>query len=132
MLGRGPDAGGGDTALLLSIGTALLGGGQPLYKQFGLDDVSVRTGAIGSSGSLLPDRTVASSVNRDADADLATQFLVASKNFANGITLSVEQAMAGSETVGRASYRLARGLSLDLKGGSVNGIELVYRWLVGE
>ncbi|QII83773.1 hypothetical protein G3T20_03080 [Bordetella hinzii] len=132
VLGRGPDAGGGDTALLLSIGTALLGGGQPLYKQFGLDDVSVRTGAIGSSGSLLPDRTVASSVNRDADADLATQFLVASKNFANGITLSVEQAMAGSETVGRASYRLARGLSLDLKGGSVNGIELVYRWLVGQ
>ncbi|QGF12373.1 translocation/assembly module TamB domain-containing protein [Bordetella holmesii] len=132
VLGRGPDAGGGDTALLLSIGTALLGGGEPLYKQFGLDDVSMRTGAIGSSGSLLPDRTVASSVNRDADADLATQFLVASKNFANGITLSVEQAMAGSETVGRASYRLAQGLSLDLKGGSVNGIELIYRWVVGE
>ncbi len=132
VLGRGPDAGGGDTALLLSIGTALLGGGQPLYKQFGLDDVSVRTGAIGSSGSLLPDRTVASSVNRDADADLATQFLVVGKNFANGIALSVEQAMAGSETVGRASYRLARGLSLDFKGGSVNGIELVYRWLVGQ
>ncbi|OZI71746.1 translocation/assembly module TamB domain-containing protein [Bordetella genomosp. 12] len=132
VLGRGPDSGGGDTALLLSIGTALLGGGEPLYKQFGLDDVSMRTGAIGSSGSLLPDRTVASSVNRDADADLATQFLVASKNFANGITLSVEQAMAGSETVGRASYRLAQGLSLDLKGGSVNGIELIYRWVVGE
>lgn len=132
VLGRGPDSGGGDTALLLSIGTALLGGGEPLYKQFGLDDVSVRTGAIGSSGSLLPDRTVASSVNRDADADLATQFLVASKRFANGITLSVEQAMAGSETVGRASYRLAQGLSLDLKGGSVNGIELVYRWLIND
>lgn len=132
VLGRGPDAGGGDTALLLSIGTALLGGGQPLYKQFGLDDVSIRSGAIGSSGSLLPDRTVASSVNRDADSDLATQFLVASKRFANGITLSVEQAMAGSETVGRASYRLAQGLSLDIKGGSVNGIELVYRWLVDD
>ncbi|MGU9990095.1 hypothetical protein D0839_03970 [Bordetella avium] len=133
VLGRGPDAGGGDTALLLSLGTSLLSGkGPPLYKQFGLDDVSMRTGAIGSSGSVLPDRTVASSVNRDADADLATQFLVASKNFANGITLSVEQAMSGSETVGRASYALAKGLSLDLKGGSVNGIELVYRWLGGQ
>ena len=52
-------------------------------------------------------------------------------NFANGITLSVEQALAGSDTVGRASYRLARGLSLDLKGGSVNGIELVYRTFFG-
>ncbi|OZI44215.1 hypothetical protein CAL25_22595 [Bordetella genomosp. 5] len=130
VLGRGPDAGGGDTALLLSIGTALLGGGEPLYKQFGLDDVSIRTGAIGSSGSILPDRTVASQVNRDSDSELATQFLVASKNLSNGITLSIEQALAGSETVGRASYRLARGLSLDVKGGSVNGIALVYRWLI--
>ncbi|CCN17125.1 putative exported protein [Bordetella bronchiseptica MO211] len=132
VLGRGPDASGGDTALLLSVGTALLGGGQPFYKQFGLDDVSVRSGAIGSSGSLLPDRTVAAGVNRDSDADLATQFLVASKRFANGITLSVEQALAGSETVGRASYRLARGLSLDLKAGSVNGIALVYRILLDD
>jgi len=132
VLGRGPDEGGGDTALLLSVGTALLGGGEPFYKQFGLDDVSIRTGSLGSSGSLLPDRTVAGDVNRDSDSDLATQFIVASKRLSNGITLSVEQAMAGSETVGRASYRLARGLSLDLKGGGVNGIALVYRVLLDD
>lgn len=131
LLGRGPDESGGDAALLVSIGTALLGGGQPFYKQFGLDDVAVRTGNMGSSGSILPDRTVAGNVNRDIGSDLSTQFLVASKNFANGITLSVEQALSGSDTVGRASYRLARGLSLDLKGGSVNGISLVYRTLFG-
>jgi translocation and assembly module TamB len=131
LLGRGPDESGGDAALLVSIGTALLGGGQPFFKQFGLDDVAVRTGNMGSSGSILPDRTVASSVNRDINSDLSTQFLVASKNFANGITLSVEQALSGNDTVGRASYRLARGLSLDLKGGSVNGISLVYRSLFG-
>nr|WP_165359112.1 translocation/assembly module TamB domain-containing protein [Achromobacter agilis] len=131
LLGRGPDESGGDAALLMSVGTALLGGGQPFYKQFGLDDVSIRTGNIGSSGSILPDRTVAGDVNRDSDSQLATQFLVASKSFANGITLSVEQALAGSDTVGRASYRLARGLSLDVKGGAVNGIELVYRTFFG-
>jgi len=131
LLGRGPDESGSDAALLMSVGTALLGGGQPFYKQFGLDDVSIRTGNIGSSGSILPDRTVAGDVNRDSDSQLATQFLVASKSFANGITLSVEQALAGSDTVGRASYRLARGLSLDLKGGAVNGIELVYRTFFG-
>jgi len=131
VLGRGPDESGNDTALLLSVGAALLGGGQPFYKQFGLDDVSVRTGSLGSSGSVLPDRTVASEVNSDSDSDLATQFIVGSKTFSNGITLSVEQALAGSETVGRASYRLARGLSLDLKGGGVNGLALVYRVLWG-
>ncbi|CAB3656569.1 hypothetical protein LMG26696_03137 [Achromobacter pulmonis] len=132
LLGRGPDESGSDAALLLSVGTALLGGGEPFYKQFGLDDLSVRTGNLGSSGSILPDRTVAGDVNRDSDSQLATQFLVASKAFANGITLSVEQALAGSDTVGRASYRLARGLSLDLKGGSVNGIALVYRTFFGD
>ncbi|HYG42061.1 MAG TPA: translocation/assembly module TamB domain-containing protein, partial [Bordetella sp.] len=127
ILGRGPDEGGSDAALLLSVGTALLGGGQPFYRQFGLDEISIRSGTIGSSGSLLPNRTVASQVNLDSNSDLATQFLVASKHFANGITLSVEQAMSGSETVGRASYRLSRNLSLDLKGGTINGIALVYR-----
>jgi translocation and assembly module TamB len=131
VLGRAPDDGGSDTALLLSAGAALLGGGQPFYKQFGLDDVSVRSGAIGSSGSLLPDRTVASDVNSNSDSTLATQFLVASKNFANGIGLSVEQAMSGAGTVGLATYKLSRNLSANLKAGTVSGFSLVYRILFG-
>lgn len=126
ILGRGPDDSGGEAALLLSAGASLLGGDEPFYRKFGLDDVSVRSGAIGSSGSILPDRTVVSSVNRATD-DLATQFVVASKRFANGITLSLEQSMSGSGTVGRASYQLGRGLSVDLKGGTVTGLSLVYR-----
>ena len=55
---------------------------------------------------------MAGDVNRDSDSRLATQFLVASKTFANGITLSVEQALAGADTVGRASYRLSRRWSV--------------------
>ena len=74
---------------------------------------------------------MAGDVNRDSDSRLATQFLVASKTFANGITLSVEQALAGADTVGRASYRLSRRWSVDLKGGAVNGIALVYRTFSG-
>lgn len=129
ILGRGPDESGSDAALLLSVGNALLSGEQPFYKQFGLDEVSIRSGAIGSSGSLLPDQTVAGSTNRDSNSSLATQFLVASKRFANGITLSMEQALAGTDTVVRFSYRLTRSLSLDIKGGGVNGIAVVYRLL---
>ncbi|ARP89176.1 hypothetical protein CAL14_01745 [Bordetella genomosp. 9] len=132
VLGRGPDASGNDTALLVSAGTALLGNGEPFYKQFGLDDVTIRNGTLGSSNSLLPDQTVAGRVNQDASETLGTQFIVASKNFADGVTLSVEQALAGSETVGRLSYRLSRRWSVDLKGGSVNGLELVYRTFLGD
>lgn len=131
ILGRAADASGSDTALLLSVGTALLGGGEPFYKRFGLDDVGIRSGSLGSSGSLLPTSTVASKVN-DPDSALATQFMVASKNLANGITLSVEQAMSGAGTVGRASYRLSRRWSVDVKGGTVNGLALIYRTIWGD
>jgi translocation and assembly module TamB len=132
VLGRAPNAGGNDTALLVSLGTALLGNGEPFYKKFGLDDVTVRNGTLGSSNSLLPDQTVAGNVNQDASQTLGTQFIVASKNFAKGVTLSVEQALAGSETVGRVSYQLSRRWSVDVKGGSVNGLELVYRTFFGD
>ncbi|HTK02120.1 MAG TPA: translocation/assembly module TamB domain-containing protein [Bordetella sp.] len=132
VLGRAPNASGNDTALLVSLGTALLGNGEPFYKQFGLDDVTVRNGTLGGSNSLLPDQTVAGNVNQDASQTLGTQFIVASKNFAKGVTLSVEQALAGSETVGRISYQLSRRWSVDVKGGSVNGLELVYRTFFGD
>ena len=132
VLGRGLDSGGNGSALLMAAGAALLGNGEPFYRRFGLDDVSVRNGAIGSSGSVLPAESVVSAINQNSDNDLATQFIVASKRFSNGITLSIEQALAGSQTVGRASYRLARGLSLDIKAGGVTGIELIYRTFWGD
>jgi len=131
ILGRGADQSGSDAALLISLGTSLFGGGEPFYRRFGLDDVGIKSGVMGSSGSLLPDATVAGSVARASNAELETQFMVASKRFANRITLSIEQALAGAQTVGRASYQLARGLSIDIKGGSVNGLALVYRTFWG-
>lgn len=131
LLGRGPDEGGGDTSMLLSLGASLIGGnGEPFYRRFGLDDVGIRSGSVGSSGSLLPDVTVAGSVNRTGDDDLSSQFIYASKTFADGITVGIEQALSGSETVGRIGYRLAQGLSLDLKTGTVNGLELIYRLIL--
>jgi len=131
ILGRGADQSGSDAALLVSLGTSLLGGGEPFYRRFGLDDIGIKSGVMGSSGSLLPDTTVAGSVANTTDAELETQFMYASTRFANGITLGVEQALAGAETVARISYSLARGLSLDAKGGSVNGLALVYRLFWG-
>jgi len=70
------------------------------------------------------------SVVRDLDSgtsDIERRFLVASKNIAAGFTLSLEQALSDTGTVGRISYRLARGLSAELSVGTVNGIALIYR-----
>ena len=127
IMGRGPDSNGGDIALLFSVGSSILGGGEPFYRQLGLDDVAVRTGDLGKSGSVLPEQTVASGLEFDASSNLATQFFVASKKFANGVTVSVEQALAGTGSVVKASYKLFKYITVDAKVGTTNGIEFVYR-----
>lgn len=126
LLGRGPDQSGGDAAMLISVGTSLLGGGAPFYRRFGLDDVSVRSGTLGSTGSILPVESVVSGLSSDT-SELERQFITVSKKLSNGITLSVQQALATTGTVGRVSYRLAKGLTAELSAGTVNGIALVYR-----
>ncbi|AGF46646.1 conserved hypothetical protein of the DUF490 family [Candidatus Kinetoplastibacterium desouzaii TCC079E] len=126
LLGRAPDDA-MDLTFLLSIGGAFLSGGQPFYRLFGLSDFSIRRGVIGRSGSILPDHTVAGGIGKDAYNDLSTQFLVASKEFSNGVNLSLEQSLVGSETVARISYGLSRCWSFDIKCGSVNGIAFIYR-----
>ncbi|MBW0454149.1 MAG: translocation/assembly module TamB domain-containing protein [Candidatus Kinetoplastibacterium crithidii] len=127
LLGRGPDEQTMDISFLLSVGAAFLSGGQPFYRQFGLSNFDIRSGSIGKSGSILPDHIVAGGINKDIYNDFSTQFVVLSKQFANGINLSLEQSLVASETVARISYRLSRRWSFDMKGGSVNGVAFIYR-----
>lgn len=126
LLGRGPDDSGGDAALLFSVGTSLLTGGEPFYRKFGLDEVSMRSGTLGSTGSLLPVESVVRGLD-SGTSDIERKFVVASKNLSKGFTISLEQALSETGTVGRLSYQLARGLSVDLSVGTVTGIALIYR-----
>ncbi|AGF48810.1 translocation/assembly module TamB domain-containing protein [Candidatus Kinetoplastidibacterium galati] len=127
ILGRGPEDNASDISLLYSVGTALLGRGQSLYRQLGLSDVSIKNGSVGSFDSLLPGQTVVGSLVRDEYDRLSTQFVVASKKFSNGVDLSIEQSLASTETVGRISYRLSHSWSFDIKIGSVNGAAFICR-----
>lgn len=126
LLGRAPDDSGGDAALLFSVGTSLFGGGEPFYRKFGLDEVSMRSGALGSTGSILPVESVVSGLD-SGTSDIERKFIVVAKTLSNGITLSVEQALSQTGTVARASYQLAKGLNAEISAGTVNGIALVYR-----
>jgi len=130
LLGRGPDDTGGDAALLFSVGTSFLGDGEPFYRKFGLDEVTMRTGELGSTGSILPVESVVRGLD-SGTSDIERQFVVASKRISKGFTLSVEQALSETGTVGRASYQLARGLSAELSAGTVTGIALIYRTFFG-
>ncbi|HEY9278913.1 MAG TPA: translocation/assembly module TamB domain-containing protein, partial [Eoetvoesiella sp.] len=126
LLGRGPDESGGDAALLFSVGTSFLGSGEPFYRKFGLDEVSVRSGELGSTGSILPVESVVRGLD-SGTSEIENQFVIASKKLSNGITLSIEQALSDAGTVGRASYKLSRNLSAEISAGTVNGIALIYR-----
>lgn len=127
LFGHGPDESGGDMALLLSVGTSFLGDGEPFYRKFGIDELSLQSGALGSAGSILPAESVVSGLNSGA-SDLERKFISASKGITNDLTISVRQALSDTGTVGLLSYQLARGLTAELSVGSINGLALVYRW----
>ncbi|MDO5666941.1 MAG: translocation/assembly module TamB domain-containing protein [Alcaligenaceae bacterium] len=132
IMGRGPDSSGGDLAMLLTVGTSLLGGdpaSEPIHKQLGIDDITIRKGDVGESGSILPRRTVADSTAYQGQDDISEQFIKITKRLRQGIDLSIEQALSGSGTVGRVSYTLIRNLTIDAKVGTVSGIEMIYRRL---
>ena len=130
IMGRGPDSSGGDLAMLLTVGASLLGGDpmdEPMHRKLGIDDITVRRGDVGESGSILPRRTVGDSTAYQGQDDISEQFVKITKQLRQGINLSIEQALSGSGTVAKVSYTLIRNLTVEAKVGTVNGLELIYR-----
>lgn len=127
LFGHGPDESGGDIALLISVGTSMLSDGEPFYKRFGIDELSLQSGEIGGAGSILPPTSTASSLESEV-SEVEKRFIQATKVFSRGFTVGVRQALADSGTVGRATYRLTRGLTAELTVGTVSGMALLYRW----
>lgn len=126
IMGRGPDSSGADLALLFSVGTSLIGGEEPFYRKLGIDDIGVSSGGVGDSDNILPDRTVADSTAYRGYGE-EDQFFYASKKFGDSWRINLEQALTGTGTVLRGSYLLMRHLTVDLKVGTVNGLEFVYK-----
>src|SRR3546814_12357689 len=88
-------------ALLFSVGASFLGSGEPFYRKFGVDEVSIKSGDLGAVGSILPVESVVSGLD-SGTSDIERKFITVSKKLASGITLSVQQALSDTGTVGRA------------------------------
>ena len=131
LLGHGPNDSGGDMALLFSVGSSFLSDGEPFYRRFGIDEVSMRSGEIASVASILPAESVVAGLDTGT-SDIERRFINVSKRLSNGVTLSIRQALSDTGTVARASYRLARGLTAEASVGTINGLALVYRWFSRE
>lgn len=128
LLGHGPDEGGaGDMTLLFSVGSSFLSGGEPFYKRFGIDELSMRSGQLGSTGSILPVESVVTDMDSSA-SPIEERFLMASKQLSKNTKLSLEQALADTGTVARLSYKLMWNLRSEITVGTTNGLALVYRW----
>lgn len=127
LLGHGPDDAGGDMALLFSVGSSFLTEGEPFYKRFGIDEFSMRSGELGSTGSILPVESVVGGL-ASGTSDIERRFALASKTLTKDLKVSIEQALSQTGTVGRMSYRLMRGLRAEITAGTVTGLALVYRW----
>ena len=127
LFGHGPDESSGDLALLLSVGSSFLGDGEPFYRKFGIDELSMRSGELGGAGTVLPANSTASSPESEV-SEVERRFVEASKKLTDDITVSVRQALADTGTVGRATYRLSRRLTAEMSIGTVNGLALIYRW----
>jgi translocation and assembly module TamB len=132
VLGRGQDqAGGGDSALLLSAAGAILGGqsggmSRQLANSLGLDQIAVTSGELGAGSSRLPTSTVAGSQKSGADANLASQIVTVGKRLSTQTYLSFEQSLGGAESIVKITHYLTRGLSIVGRAGTDNGVDIFY------
>ena len=117
VLGRAPDAGGMDAALLLSAAGSLLGGksenmSRRLASAFGVDELSLRqAGQDGQSGP---------------DAGLSGQIVSVGKRLSSRAFLSYEQGLSTAAGVLKLSYRLNPRLSLVTRAGTENALDVLY------
>jgi autotransporter translocation and assembly factor TamB len=133
VLGKGlSDVQPGDSSILLAAGAALFSGESEngtlarIQQQIGLQ-VGVRTGSIGTSSVAPRSRVVDTGGSRVAGSDIVT----VSTQLVTGVSLGYEQVVGSTENVVRLSWALTRALSLEVRSGSANAVDLFYTFSFG-
>lgn len=131
ILGHGPDQmGAGDATVLLAAAGGLLGTNssnvvQELKKTFSIDEVGIRQGDIGGSGSRQPSSRVAGSTI-DTTAATGNQIFSVGKRLAPNALLTYEQSLSSAESVVKLTVNLTRQLALIGRAGSDNALDIFY------
>ena len=136
VVGRGQDqAGSSDSALLLSAATAILGGSsdslpRQIAQGLGFDQLTVSSGSLGGNQSSLPTTTAAglttNSGGGGAPANLNSQIVTLGKRLSANAYVSYEQSLAGASSVVKLTYNLSRRISIIVRAGTDNSIDLSY------
>lgn len=136
VLGHGPEQmGAGDATVLLSAAGGLLGNDagnvvQQLKKNFGFDELGVRTGQIGDNGSRQQISRVAAGTF-DSTASTGAQIFSVGKRLSSNAMLSYEQALGKAESVVKLTISLSRQISVIGRAGSDNAVDLFYTLTFG-
>ncbi|MGB0126873.1 MAG: translocation/assembly module TamB domain-containing protein, partial [Rhodocyclaceae bacterium] len=134
VLGHGPEqAGGADSALLLSAANSILGGqegglSRQLAQGLGVDDIGIASGQIGGGDSHLPTRTVAGTLASGSNGTVSQQIFTVGKQLSANTRLSFERSLAGAETIVKITYALTRRLSLTGRAGADNAVDIFYSY----
>lgn len=130
VLGRPAEESRGDNTALARAAIGLLGGsgeGIPaqLARRLGIDEFTIRSADTAGSGSLLPRQSVAGRLRNDATT-VGGEVVSIGKRLSDALTLTYEQATAGTSNVVQLNYQLSRRLSLIARAGTENALDLVY------
>jgi translocation and assembly module TamB len=136
VLGHGPEqSGAADATVLLAAAGSLLGneaGGvvQQIRRGVGIDQLGVRQGEVGDSGGRqMSSRVVGSSF--DTQSATGNQVLMLGKRLTGNAMLSYEQALGKAGSVVKLSVALSRQLSLILRAGTDNALDVLYTISLG-
>jgi translocation and assembly module TamB len=132
VLGRAPDAASGaDLGLLLPAAQALLGGPgggmtEQLARSLGFDSISIGQGELNRTTQRSTSRVAGGGTTVASGPTVSGQVLSVGKRLGSGLMLSFEKGLGEAETLVRLTYQLSRRLSLVLRGGADNAIDLEY------
>lgn len=139
VLGRdSSQLGTSDAGVLLSAASSILGNNsagvvQRLKQGFGVDELGVRSGKIGTSGDrVATSRVVSSALPASTENDTNSQIVTVGKHLTSNVILSYEQAMGKAESMVKLTVTLSRRLSLVGSAGSDNALDLFYTWTFGK
>lgn len=132
VLGRAPNGGPGDLAILATAAKAMFGTGGDddgltggLQDALGLD-IGLGAGEMGSAKRAKTSSVVADGSVVTDQGNSSMQSLTLGKRLSDRLTLSFEQSLTDAQTLAKLTYQLSRRLSLVIRGGTNNSADLYY------
>lgn len=135
ILGRAPDAGSGDMALLLPAAQALFGstgGGltEDIGSRLGFDTFSIGQGELNSMRRDQTSKVVGGGSRISAGPATESDVVTLGKRLTSDLSLSFEQSLGGAESLAKLTYRISRELSLVARGGTDNALDIYYTYVL--